>query len=199
MSRRFSPIMGYFMNMFPPGKRSVLKSIRVMKNVMLAHSQVYHTLKQIDSQSYIGIAKNVTIFDPLRRWNIIHWITSMILNYVWNGAIVSSLKRGKMYGKSLKGTKKFSRFYWIKLLHTRSHEPSFLPQTTEINLPSRKYQKITEFGYPMYAEGLERAVKMVSKLRIPIEITENGVADSKDKLRLIHLEKAPLGFVRIIV
>ena len=156
--------MGYFMNMFPPGKRSVLKSIRVMKNVMLAHSQVYHTLKQIDSQSYIGIAKNVTIFDPLRRWNIIHWITSMILNYIWNGAIVSSLKRGKMYGKSLKGAKNSVDFIGLNY-YTHVLTSPFLPQTTEINLPSRKHQKITEFGYPMYAEGLERN-KNFSKLEI---------------------------------
>ena len=92
--------MGYFMNMFPPGKRSVFKAIKVMKNVMIAHGQVYHALKEIDPESYIGLAKNVTIFDPYRRWNIIHWITSIILNYVWNGAIISSLKRGKMYGAS---------------------------------------------------------------------------------------------------
>ena len=65
----------------------------------------------------------------------------------------------------------------------------FLPQTTEVDLPSRKGQEMTEFGYPMYAEGLERAVKMVSKLNIPIEITENGVADSKDVLRPIHLKR----------
>ena len=41
----------------------------------------------------------------------------------------------------------------------------------------------------MYAEGLERAVKILSKLEIPIEITENGVADSTDKLRQIHLKR----------
>ena len=41
----------------------------------------------------------------------------------------------------------------------------------------------------MYAEGLERAVKILSKLEIPIEITENGVADSTDKLRPVHLKR----------
>ena len=181
-------IMGYFMNMFPPGKRSVFKAIKVMKNVMIAHGQVYHALKEIDSESYIGLAKNVTIFDPYRRWNIIHWITSIILNYVWNGAIISSLKRGKMYGTTLKKTKSSTDFIGLNY-YTHVLTSPFLPQTTEVDLPSRKGQEITEFGYPMYAEGLERAVKMISKLNIPIEITENGVADSKDVLRPIHLKR----------
>ena len=181
-------IMGYFMNMFPPGKRSVIKAIRVMKNVMIAHGQVYHALKEIDSESYIGLAKNVTIFDPLRRWNIIHWITSMLLNYVWNGAIISSIKRGRMYGATLENTKNSADFIGLNY-YTHVLTSPFLPQTTEIDLPSRKGQEMTEFGYPMYAEGLERAVKMVAKLDIPIEITENGVADSKDILRPIHLKR----------
>ena len=56
---------------------------------------------------------------------------------------------------------------------------------------------MTEFGYPMYAEGLERAVKMVSKLNIPIEITENGVADSKVEAN--SFEETSLGPIRIIV
>jgi len=30
----------------------------------------------------------VTLFDPLRRWNLIHWITAGALNYIWNGAII---------------------------------------------------------------------------------------------------------------
>ena len=53
--------MGYHMGMFPPGKRSPLKAIRVMKNVMIAHGEVYHELKQLSPNSYIGLAKNVTI------------------------------------------------------------------------------------------------------------------------------------------
>ena len=39
----------------------------------------------------------------------------------------------------------------------------------------------------MYAEGLRRAIDFVSELGVPIEITENGVADSSDSLRTQHL------------
>ena len=41
----------------------------------------------------------------------------------------------------------------------------------------------------MYAEGLDRASKWLSKLNIPIEITENGVADKEDNLRPKHLKR----------
>ena len=48
-----------------------------MKNVMIAHGEVYHELKKISPTSHIGLAKNVTIFDLLRRWNLIHWLTTL--------------------------------------------------------------------------------------------------------------------------
>ena len=168
-------------------QRSLLKAIRVMKNVMIAHGEVYHRLKTI-ANSYIGLAKNVTIFDPYRRWNLLHWITTFALNYIWNGAIISALSRGRMYGKSVAKVKNSADFIGLNY-YTHVLTSPFLPQTTEIDLPSRSHEIVTEFGYPMYAEGLHRATKWLKKLNIPIEITENGVADGEDKLRSTHLKR----------
>ena len=181
-------IMGYHMKMFPPGEGSVFKTIRVMKNMIYAHSSLYHKLKLIKPEARIGLAKNVTLFDPLRRWNLLHWITTIALNYIWNGAIISALKRGRMFGSKIDNAKNSFDFIGLNY-YTHVLTSPFLPQTTEIDLPKRKHEVMTDFGYTMYAEGLERAVKLVSKLKVPIEITENGVADSDDSLRPIHLKR----------
>ena len=181
-------IMGYHMGMFPPGKRSPIKAIRVMKNVMIAHGEVYHELKRQNPSCYIGLAKNVTIFDPYRRWNLLHWLTTFALNYIWNGAIISALKRGRMFGSSVKIVKSSADFIGLNY-YTHVLTSPFLPQTTEIDLPSREHEIVTEFGYPMYAEGLVRATKWLGKLNLPIEITENGVADGEDSLRPNHLKR----------
>lgn len=181
-------IMGYHMKMFPPGEGSVFKTIRVMKNMIYAHSSLYPKLKSINPQARIGLAKNVTLFDPLKRWNLLHWITSMALNYIWNGAIISALKHGRMFGSKIENAKNSFDFIGLNY-YTHVLASPFLPQSTEIDLPKRKHEVMTEFGYTMYAEGLERAVKLVSKLNVPIEITENGVADSDDNLRPIHLKR----------
>ena len=66
----------------------------------------------------------------------------------------------------------------------------FLPTSTEeLAFAKRENEVATEFGYPMYAEGLERSVDMLLPLNVPIEITENGVADSEDSLRPEHLQR----------
>ena len=112
----------------------------------------------------------------------------MGMNYIWNGAIISALKRGRMFGSKIENAKNSFDFIGLNY-YTHVLASPFLPQTTEIDLPKRKHEVMTEFGYTMYAEGLERAVRLMSKLNVPIEITENGVADSDDKLRPIHLKR----------
>ena len=56
--------MGYTLGMFPPGRRSLRATLRVMRNLLLAHADVYLALKKIRPEVRIGIAKNVTLFDP---------------------------------------------------------------------------------------------------------------------------------------
>ena len=64
-----------------------------------------------------------------------------------------------------------------------------MPTTGELAFAKRENEVLTEFGYPMYAEGFKRAIDLVSVLDVPIEITENGVADSNDILRPDHLRR----------
>ena len=73
--------------------------------------------------------------------------------------------------------------------YTHALVSPFTPQTIEVDLPKREHEIMTEFGYPMYAEGLERSVQLLNCLNVPIEITENGVADAEDKLRPEHMER----------
>ncbi|RJU96323.1 MAG: glycoside hydrolase family 1 protein, partial [Candidatus Poseidoniales archaeon] len=61
--------MGYTLGMFPPGRRSLRATLRVMRNLLLAHADVYRALKKIRPEVRIGIAKNVTLFDPKNRWS----------------------------------------------------------------------------------------------------------------------------------
>ena len=181
-------IMGYHMKLFPPGKGSILKTIRVMQNVVQAHAHAYHSLKKIRPESRIGLAKNVTIFDPLRRWNLLHWVTAFILNHIWNGAIISALNGGRMFGRRIPKAKNSLDFIGLNY-YTHALASPFIPQTIEVDLPKRPHEVMTEFGYPMYAEGLERSVDLLTPLGVPIEITENGVADSEDSLRPEHLKR----------
>ncbi len=180
--------MGYTLGMFPPGKRSIPLTLRVMRNLLFAHATVYRTLKDKNPNVSIGLAKNVTLFDPKNRWSPIDWPLARLLEWFWNGAWRSGILRGRMWFKDVpeaKGTLDFVGLnYYTHVLTGLS-----LPALRHMKFPKRPQEITTEFGYPMYAEGLRRAIEFLAPLGVPIEITENGVADKNDTLRTEHLKR----------
>lgn len=179
--------MGYTLGQFPPGRRSIRLTLRVMRNMMRAHAMVYRSLKERDPKSEIGLAKNVTLFDPAKRWSPIDWAVATILERLWNGSWRSGIRDGRMLGSRIPEAKDSLDFVGLNY-YTHFISGLFIPTSTEeLSFPKREHEIATDFGYPMYAEGLRRAIDFVSELGVPIEITENGVADSSDSLRTQHL------------
>ena len=88
---------GYFNGVFPPGKKNPTIAGIVLKNILNTHVSLYHELKDITSKENIkiGIVKNIFQFDPLRRWNLMDWIISKVLNDVYTNDPLSFFKTGK--------------------------------------------------------------------------------------------------------
>ena len=102
--------MGYTLGMFPPGRRSVPMTLRVMRNLLRAHAKVYRRLKTLNPDVQIGVAKNVTLFDPKNRWSPIDWPLARLMEWFWNGAWRSGMQNGRMFFKDIpeaKGTLDF--------------------------------------------------------------------------------------------
>lgn len=52
---------------------------------------------------------------------------------------------------------------------------------------SREGRPTSDFGWELYPEGLREALEIVAPYRLPVIITENGVADAEDKLRATYI------------
>lgn len=178
--------MGYTLGQFPPGHRSIRQTLRIMRNLMRAHAALYASLKSRRPDASIGVAKNVTLFDPLNRWSPIDWAVARLLDWLWSGAWQRGILSGRMLGSRVRGSKNSLDFIGLNY-YTHFLTGLFMPTTGELAFARRENEVSTEFGYPMYAEGFRRAIEKVSVLNVPIEITENGVADSNDVLRPEHL------------
>ena len=48
---------------------------------------------------------------------------------------------------------------------------------------------MTDMPYTIYGEGIYRAIQTVSVLNVPVIITENGVADQKDSIRELYIQR----------
>ena len=192
-------VMGYFAGVFPPGQKNPQLAVEVLKNLLVAHTKVYHVLKKLPNglESEIGIVKNIMQFDPYRRWNLLDWMVCSIVNKIYNGIALSYLKTGKI--------NVYYQFF-VKM----KYEDSDAAQATDffgLNYYSHNYLKfkfnpneffenkffdndiMTDMPYVIYPEGLYRAIKSAEIVGKPIIITENGIADDKDDRRTLYIER----------
>ena len=190
---------GYFSGMFPPGKKDSQLSAVVLKNMLDAHVQVYHRLKGMENgkSAIIGLVKNINQFEPWRRWHIIDWIISRSVNRFFNDSTIDFLRTGKFSirlpglawiyhnnPKAVNSTDFFGLNYY-----SHNHLKADLFSKELFSLEYMDGDVMTDMPYTIYGEGIYRGIQTVSVLNVPVIITENGVADQKDSIRELYIQR----------
>ena len=190
---------GYFNGVFPPGKKDPILAARVLENLLNAHTKVYKHLKGLDGgdQVQIGLVKNIFQFDPLRRWHLLDWIYSKVLNNVFTHSSLNYFKNGystfslpgmvkrTMVNDDAVGAMDFIGLNYYSRMHVRGQA-----SLSEPFLFEKRPQDIqTDMDYSIYPEGFYKALKTISTLKKPIYVTENGVADKGDKIREVFIKR----------
>ena len=153
---------GYFNGIFPPGKKDPVLAGTVLENMLNAHVETYHLLKSIPGSEKvkIGLVKNIFQFDPLRRWHLLDWAFSKILNDVYTNAPLDFLKTGKssfympgmvdnkMLNPEAPGTLDFIGLNYYSRMHVKGR----LNPKEPFVFDTRQQDIMTDMGYPLYAE-----------------------------------------------
>jgi len=192
-------VMGYFGGIFPPGYKSPQITVEVLKNLLVAHTRIYHALKKMPNgdSCQIGLVKNIMQFDPFRRWHLLDWIVCRITNKIYNGIALSYLKTGKIniyypfFVKMNYSEKKAALATDFFGLNYYSHNHLKFKFDKHEFFENKYYENdiMTDMPYTIYAEGFYRAIKQASKIGKPIIVTENGIADKEDNKRAIYIKR----------
>lgn len=178
---------GYSQAEKPPFKKDMKLAINVLKNLLEAHVQVYRALKQIDSDSKIGIYKNIHQIDPWNLLNPFDRLMSYFAEYLTNTVIYNFFKTGVF---KVKIPFKVDINYINKdavqaldMVGLNYYSGKFAKNFAIITRPGCK--KTQNPAHCVYPEGFYRAIKSISKdfaepLNIPIYVTENGIAALSD-------------------
>ena len=201
---------GYINKAFPPGICDLQKAGEVLRNMLIAHVLVYRTLKAMPGgdQAYIGLVHQYLTFEPYNDWNIVETVPTWFLNYVFNDVILDFLKTGEFlfkipsllpFGANLSinddvkilfpelsletlpyfdfiGLNFYSRVVVQQVFWNIFSQGAVVPSC-------KPGEVMTDMPYPMYADGLYKAIVDVAQFGVPIYITENGIADAKDDRR----------------
>ena len=156
-----------------------------------------HLIKKINHHLVNHLVKNINHFEPWRRWHLLDWIISIFVNKYFNESSIKFLKTGifsiyipgliRIYHKN-QMAKKSTDFFGLNY-YSHNHLKIKLSIDEPFTMKYCTDDIMTDMPYTIYGEGLYRAIKDVSVLDVPIIITENGIADSKDNRRALFIKR----------
>lgn len=185
------PFQAYIRGVWPPGfKCNFTKAGIVLKNYMRAHVDTYYALKALDASAQIGIVHQALRFDAHASWNLVGRAISAALNQ-FSDSVLNFFATGKFkfavpFGRAIEydgGARAMHANDFIGLNYYCHPFIGFVGEAYH------NHEIKTDMPYAIYAEGLYYAIRDVAQLRIPIYITENGIADKTDTKRDLWIKR----------
>lgn len=176
----------YFFGEFPPGHSNNIKEYRIaMTNLAKCHIAAYNTIHAIRSKmgytdTNVGYASHVRVFEPLRKHNIADIIAAKFMDKAFQVGIDDACMTGKV-SFPIKRDKAFKRGKYYDFIGINYYSRSMVSGLRE---QAKEDAPHNDMGWEVYPEGLKRVCeRYYAKYKAPIYITENGTADAKDRIR----------------
>ncbi|MCZ2121889.1 MAG: family 1 glycosylhydrolase [Anaerolineales bacterium] len=188
-------LSGYVAGAFPPGKKDLKLSMRVMANMLRAHAAAYRAIHELQPIARVGYALHYRPMVPRLKWSPLdRWMRNIRYNGI-NLAFPSAISTGVM--KSPVGNQNIPEAKGAQDYLGLNY---YSVDTVWFDL-TRPGELFSNSGYPKDAdlsetnflanipEGIFDSIKWIERTypNLPIIITENGVEDSGDRLRPRYL------------
>lgn len=179
----------YFFGAWPPGEKSLGKTIAVMENLAFCHIQAYqriHAMRQKAgyTDTMVGCANHVRVFAPKNEKNLWHRFCAQLTKWLFQDALTQAMTLGKFslplrnWGNLPRG--EYTDFIGVNY-YTRSTVDSFADGVKE-NSPRN------DLNWEIYPDGIVQCSReLYDLLPRPIWITENGTCDKDDRFRCRYL------------
>jgi len=155
--------MSYLRGFWPPEKKNLLLALRVFLNLASAHKRAYRIIHQTIPAAQVASSINMAYFKP-----------SLLVETVANYSFILLSPRSW-------------DFIGINYYFLHQFDLNKIPLIRKIK--RKDFLKLiggekTDLGWPIYPQGIYEVVKKNwKKFKIPIIITENGIADKGDSKR----------------
>lgn len=147
---------------YPKQSFNVLAFLKAVKNQIAAHKMIYEIFHQGGKNIRVGIAKNNSFFEPLNKKSLLGKLSVGLCRYFWNEYFLNRIKDHLDF---------IGLNYYF---HRRIEFPFRIRNENET---------ISDLGWEIYPKGIYHVLKELKKYELPVLITENGLADEKDRLR----------------
>lgn len=166
----------YHEGRWPPARQSKLLTARVLNNLAYAHNKTAAMVHGLSRRYKVSIAKNscyVYAGDDAR----LSVVSANILQYFQDDYFIKKVRRScDFLGVNY--------YFSLRVYGYRVHNPD---------------QQLNDLGFDMHPADLEHVLERLwAKYKLPIMVTENGLADASDKKRQWWLTQSIAAMQRAI-
>lgn len=150
---------GYFLGTQPPAKKGIVNFLNGYFNLFKAFKKSALLIREVDANAEVGVANSITDYQA----KIFPGLNFLIVSIV----------------------EFFSRYFLRKAIPHCSFIGCNYYSRYMISLSKKEIsqEEKTDLGWEIYPEGIYNVLESLKKYNLPIYITENGLADSKDEKR----------------
>lgn len=164
---------GYLSGEWPPQQKSITKTYAVYRNLAHAHRRAYRIIKEMHPHLPVGISAQLADTLPLRPHNIVNKLSVAAATYIWNWWFLNRLKQHQDF---------------IGINYYFTEYRNWLGQVKNPPKP------VSDLGWYMDPGSIRSILNITwQRYRIPLLITENGLADADDSQRTWWIEQTIAG------
>ena len=179
----------YFFGSWPPGEKSLKKTLAVMENLAFCHIEAYGIIHGMRREmgyddTMVACANHLRVFAPKNPKNPWHRLCARLNSYLFQDALTHAMTLGKFRfpmknrGRHKKG--EYTDFIGLNY-YTRS-------TVSGIGDGVRENSPRNDLDWEIYPHGIvECAESLYKVLPRPIWVTENGTCDNDDRFRCRYL------------
>ena len=185
--------LGYVEGIWPPGRKSRVQAAAAFAGLLRAHALAASALREHDRGAQVGVAMNLISFEPASRFWLTDWLTARVAAEAFDWSFYDSVRAGRIRFRApgfprldeplpaLTGSVDWLgvNYYRLERIHLAPLTPGLVGFEGEPG-PGPK----SDVGWGIHPEGLLRLFRFAwARYRIPIYVTENGVADAAGSMR----------------
>lgn len=185
---------GYIFGKWPPGKRSTGAAWRVVANMLRGHAAAYHAIKAIAPAAQVGFAAHLLDIHPSApAW--LNRTPARTVDYTMNQMFTRALLTGRFAppnGRAVRLEKIRDTLDWVGVQYYQQVNIGFdLSKPASLFINQRKPTGVPvgpgSWGGIVPDRLFKQIERMYRATRKPIYITEAGVPDPTDTLRMPYL------------
>jgi beta-glucosidase len=172
-------VHSYLVGVWPPARTSPLLAARAHRSLYQAHDAAYHAIKDARPDAAVGVAHHLRVMQPERPlWR--DRLATAALRRVFNDPFAAAVCRA--------GTQDFFGINYYSRDVVRFSPRHAGEMFVRRGVPAGA--EVSDLGWEVYPEGLGQLVRAWGRRsRLPVYVTENGIADASDAKRGTFLRR----------